>query len=207
MAATVRLTVFGATGRTGRHVLEQGLSRGHAITAFTRRPHELESVDSRVTVVRGDGRDPRAVLQAIEGADAAILIIPGGSRKDPHVATDVARTVVGAMIQAGTSRLVVTSAYPIVGSGRRSAILRLLFATPYADVRAMEGIVSTSQLDWTIARLNRLSNRQPTGNLHITPDLLPRPVGLSRSDAATALLDIVEEPTLARIALNIAGGK
>ncbi len=37
----MNLLVIGSTGRTGKHVLEQGLQRGHAITAFTRRPHEL----------------------------------------------------------------------------------------------------------------------------------------------------------------------
>lgn len=32
----MKLLVIGASGRTGRHVLDQGLRRGHAITAFTR---------------------------------------------------------------------------------------------------------------------------------------------------------------------------
>jgi plastocyanin len=46
----------------------------------------------------------------------------------------------------------------------------------------------------------------PTGNYQITPDLLAKPAGLSHSDAATVLLDIAEDPTLARMAFNIAGG-
>jgi putative NADH-flavin reductase len=32
----MRVTVFGASGRTGRQVVEQGLDRGHEITAFVR---------------------------------------------------------------------------------------------------------------------------------------------------------------------------
>lgn len=40
----MKIAVFGATGRTGRHVLEQGMHRGHLMTAFTRRPLELASV-------------------------------------------------------------------------------------------------------------------------------------------------------------------
>lgn len=34
----MNLTVLGAAGRTGRHVLEQAMARGHRVTAFTRRP-------------------------------------------------------------------------------------------------------------------------------------------------------------------------
>jgi len=34
----MKLLVIGSTGRTGRHVVEQAVQRGHAVTAFTRRP-------------------------------------------------------------------------------------------------------------------------------------------------------------------------
>ena len=47
----MKIAVFGATGRTGRHVLEQGLHRGQQMTAFTRRPQELTSVQGLQAVV------------------------------------------------------------------------------------------------------------------------------------------------------------
>jgi uncharacterized protein YbjT (DUF2867 family) len=34
----MRITVFGATGRTGRHLLAEGLRRDHQLTAFTAAP-------------------------------------------------------------------------------------------------------------------------------------------------------------------------
>jgi uncharacterized protein YbjT (DUF2867 family) len=34
----MRITVFGATGRTGRHLLAAGLRRDHQLTAFTAAP-------------------------------------------------------------------------------------------------------------------------------------------------------------------------
>jgi uncharacterized protein YbjT (DUF2867 family) len=81
----MRITVFGSTtSRTGRHVLSQGLRRGHEITAFTRRPYTLDDPSALAAVVHGDARDPAAAGRAIEGADAVITIINGGTRKDPH---------------------------------------------------------------------------------------------------------------------------
>ena len=37
----MRITVFGATGRTGRYILAGGLRRDHQLTPFTRWPAAL----------------------------------------------------------------------------------------------------------------------------------------------------------------------
>ena len=50
----MKLTVFGASGRTGRHVVEQALGGGHEVTAFVRSASKLSLTDDRLTVVEGD---------------------------------------------------------------------------------------------------------------------------------------------------------
>ncbi|WP_437710248.1 NAD(P)H-binding protein [Sorangium sp. So ce448] len=37
----MRLLVLGATGRTGKHILDLGLARGHRLTAFVRSPQKI----------------------------------------------------------------------------------------------------------------------------------------------------------------------
>jgi putative NADH-flavin reductase len=204
----MRITVFGSTSRTGRHVLLQGLRRGHAITAFTRRPQTLDDPSALAAVVYGDARDPVAVGRAIEGAEAVITIINGGTRKDPHRYADACRTITRAMTEGGVKRLVVTSAYPIVATEPRlaMALLRRLLATPYADVAAMEEIVSTSSLEWTIVRLNRLTNAPATGNVIVSPGLLAKARPISRADVAATLLDLAQDTATARSAINVSGG-
>lgn len=203
----MRLTVFGSTGRTGCQVLAEGNRRGHRITAFTRRPDTIADPSTLAAIVSGDGRDPDAVRTAIAGTDAVIAIIAAPSRKGPHHIADVARTITGAMSETGVRRLVITSAYPIVGVKPRLpiALLKLVFADAYADGAAMEQLVSTSGLDWTIARLNRLTDEPPRGTIHTSHDLLDRPSAITRTDAAAALLDIVEDETLTGTAVNLAG--
>ena len=34
----MKLIIFGATGTTGRHVVERALSQNHQVTAFARKP-------------------------------------------------------------------------------------------------------------------------------------------------------------------------
>jgi uncharacterized protein YbjT (DUF2867 family) len=203
----MRITVIGATGRTGRHVVNEGLRRGYEITAFTRRPEALPDPSGLAAVVPGDGRDPDAVRRAVTNADAVIAIVTAGTRKGPHPAAAVSRVLSRAMAQQGVRRLVVTSVYPIVADRPRLpvAVLRLVFASAYADVAEMEAIVSGSSLDWTIVRLNRLTDKPARGGIRTSRGLLDRPSAMSRADAATTLLDIVADQTTIQAAINASG--
>lgn len=203
----MKLTVFGSAGHTGRHVLARAAARGHELTAFTRRPEALPDAGVLARVVHGDGRDPDAVAAAITGTDAVIAILAARSPRGPHHIAAIARVITQAMVDAGVRRLVITSAYPIVGSKPRVpiAMLRLVFAANYADARAMERLVSGTDLDWTIARLNRLTNHPARGAVRITPELFDKPSALTRSDAAATLVNLAEDSAHTRTAVNVAG--
>jgi putative NADH-flavin reductase len=203
----MKITVFGSTGRTSRHVLVEGIRRGHEITAFTRRADALQSTSTLAAVVEGDARDPHAVREAIADAEAVVAIIAARSRKGPHHVADAARVITAAMLDARVRRIVITSPYPIVGDKPRlpMALLKAIFAAPYADNAAMEQLVSTSDLDWTIARLNRLTDKPARGAVRTSLDLLDKPSSITRADAAATLLDITKDATLAKTAINLAG--
>jgi putative NADH-flavin reductase len=203
----VKLTVFGSAGRTGSHVLSQGIQRGHRITAFTRRPDAPPRASELAAVVHGDGRDPEAVTRAVTGADAVIAIVSSAARTGPHETAEVSEVIVASMTAVGARRLVITSAYPLVGNRPRVpiAMLRVALRASYADLAQMERVVSGSDLDWTIARLNRLLDRPPRGEVTVTRDLLSRPTGITRADAAATLLDLAETSTYARSSVNISG--
>ncbi len=203
----MRIVVLGGTSRTGRQLLAQAQQRGYQIVAFTRRPEALPASPALAAVIRGDGRDPGALTGALAGADAAISLLPGGGRADPHLASAAARALITAMPCAGVDRLVVVSAYPIAGDRPRLPIwvLRRVLATPYADVAQMEQIITASDLDWTIARLNRLTSKPATGAITTSTGLLDRPRPHSRADTAAVLLDLAERPVPARSAVNVTG--
>jgi biliverdin reductase / flavin reductase len=48
----MRITVFGATGRTGRYILAEGVRRDHQLTAFTRWPAALVGQSTRIQPAR-----------------------------------------------------------------------------------------------------------------------------------------------------------
>jgi NAD(P)-dependent dehydrogenase (short-subunit alcohol dehydrogenase family) len=71
----MKITVFGATGRTGLHLVDQALARGHAVTVFVRSPAKLGAMRSRVTVMQGDLQGQEQVAQAIAGAKAVVSVL------------------------------------------------------------------------------------------------------------------------------------
>jgi len=203
----MKITVIGAAGRLGQRVVEEAARRDHQVTGLARHPERLARPDLLTGIAAGDGRDRDVVAGAVADADAVISTLPGGMRKDPHQAADVTRAVTTAMRDHGVHRLVITSVYPIVGTRPRTVmwLLRKVLATPYADIAEAEQITGASGLDWTIARLNRLTDKAPAGPPYATTGLLERPTGLSRADAATLLVDLAETRDHARQALNVRG--
>ena len=68
----MRLLVLGATSRTGRQLLDQGLAAGHALTAFARCPAVLAAYATRLRVCQGDVTDPASVTRPVADQDAIL---------------------------------------------------------------------------------------------------------------------------------------
>ena len=139
----MKVLVLGASGNTGRLVVQQARAAGHDVTAFIRATH-------------GDATDAAAVQAAVAGHDAVVSTLGVGNalRSGSLIAKSFA-VLVPAMERAGAHRLVVISALG-VGSTRAQAPLfprilyRLLLEEIFADKAAGERIVEASGLDWTI---------------------------------------------------------
>jgi putative NADH-flavin reductase len=75
----VKLTIFGATGGTGRRLLERAIAEGHEVTAFVRNPSRMTARHERLEVVVGDVFDLEPVEEAVVGREAVISVL--GSRR------------------------------------------------------------------------------------------------------------------------------
>ncbi|HWM53757.1 MAG TPA: NAD(P)H-binding protein [Thermoplasmata archaeon] len=196
--SNLNIVVIGSTGRTGRLVLDEGLRRGHSMTAFTRRPEGLAGVRGLKSVVQGDGRKLDDIRHAVAGQDAVISIVGAEGRGPTTVMSDVTRAELEAMGEAGIRRLVTVSVSAI--EGRRPWIVinlvRWILRKPYADFAQMERLVTSSGVDWTIVRPPYLTNGPKTGRVRAQAgrkDLSHGPYHISRADLAATLLDLAED--------------
>ncbi|MBB5083468.1 NAD(P)-dependent oxidoreductase [Nonomuraea endophytica] len=198
----MRILVVGAAGRTGKHVLTQGVRRGHEITAFARSPEKLKEHQGLSAVHQGDARDLDAVRTAVQGQDAVIAAV-GGS--------EIALTLITAMRESGPRRLVMTSSRSVPATRPRLpvALAWLFLRTAYVDLARAEGMLQASDLDWSVVRGTMLNDKPAAGRVHV--DFAANATGgamqLSRADYAMALLDTAEDAGLIGKALGVCGPK
>ena len=202
----MRVIVFGATGKTGRHVCQQALEQGHQVTAFTRSAHRVERQDANLSIASGDVMDAASVAAAVANYDAAIVVLGSNGLKDKTTLTAGTNNVVAGLIQNNVGRLIVLSAAGVGESWRQIPLLpRLLFRTMlrniYADHTAQERVVMESSLDWTIVRAAILKDKPATGSYN--PGNTGKVGHINREDLAHFLVTQLEDETYRKQAISV----
>jgi putative NADH-flavin reductase len=192
----MKLAIFGASGATGRLLVEQALAAGHDVTVLLRSAGSLALDDVRVQRIVGQLDQPDAVAAVVQGADAVISVL--GVRKGGAltVCTDGIRSMLQAMQHTGTQRLIALSAYGASETRDHSWFIRLvrkIIREKMRDKDAMEKLVRASTTDWTLVRPPALTNGAVTGAYRASTSLKPGITGrLSRADLAGCMLSVAE---------------
>ena len=202
----MKITVLGATGGVGGEVVGQALDRGWDVTAVVRDPARLK-LPAHVVVAGLHEHDKLAA--AVQGRDAVISAVGSRDRGPTTVCADGAR----AAIDAGAKRLLVVSASGMHTEGDGfftrtlvKPLLNTMLKHGWADMLAMEDVVTASGLDWTVVRPPMLLNGPRTGKIVSRLDGNVRTFTIRRADVAAFLLDAVADPTLIRAKVSIAHG-
>jgi putative NADH-flavin reductase len=173
---SMRLFILGATGGTGRELVDQALKRQHRVTAFVRTPQKLGAPREGLTVLEGDPLSPQALEATLTGHDAVLSAIgpPGSGRTT--VTRDSAQAALAAMRATGVRRLLTLSVAVLFHDGGwLAAFLRKTFLRDIADDAVeMERVVTASDLDWTIVRPPRLTSGPLSQQYGVDDDQLPR---------------------------------
>ncbi|MEW9528265.1 NAD(P)-dependent oxidoreductase [Microbispora sp. NPDC049125] len=201
----MRLAIFGATGRTGRVVVEQALRRGHQVTALSRDPATIPPRE-HLRVVTGDVRDLAPVAETIEDAHAVVSTL-GRQRRGPAICTEGTRAILSAMAAGRPRRLLILTNYGVAESRRRSLYVAaswLLERSVLRDKEDMEALVRPSATEWTLVRAPILTNGPRTGSYRTGTDLrLTFTSKVSRADIAEFMLSELEEGAYLRQGVSI----
>lgn len=202
----MKLTVLGATGGTGRQVVEQALAAGHEVTALARDPNKLEIANPKLRVVKGGIQDAAAVEQAVADADAVISALGPRSNDPVFEISQGMDVILAAMQKCGVRRLVVTAgmgvADPQDKPGLMNRMINVLLAVMAKnvaeDMRRAVAKVQASGLDWTVLRGPRLTYKPGGQPLKIGYVGKGLGIELARADYARALLDAATTGTFSR---------
>jgi putative NADH-flavin reductase len=173
----MNIALFGATGRTGRRVLERCLARGDRVRALASDAGKL-SARPALELVAGDARDRTAVARTMAGADAAICCLGLRDITAPTTElSDSVRTIVDSARDAGVRRIVAIASAGVLPDARGGlrnehgvpAWLRNVAAEHTRNLRTLE----QSGLDWTLMCPIDLVDDIPVGHARYAFDDLP----------------------------------
>lgn len=221
----MKITVFGATGRTGAQILRQAIDVGHQVTAVVRDPTALTANPHRVVTASVRTAPDDVLADAVSGADAVLSALGPRSRADTGIAEAATTAIVRAMKAGDARRIVVVSAAPVSTTpspGRprpprhdpgEGVVMRTIL-TPaiqrvlsynYADLARMEDVLRDSGLDWTSVRPPRLTGKPRTGHYRTALDRnLRGGVRIARADVADLMLTAIDQRETFGHALGIA---
>lgn len=197
----MKLTLFGATGRTGQYLLNQALAEGHEVTAFVRDPAKLTSQSPNLRVVKGDLQNPADVDAAVTGADAVVSVLgPAGNAPDFAISKGTAN-IIEAMKRHGVRRLVISAGAGVSDPKDKPGLfdkaikvaLKTASKNVYEDMVRTVALVRESGLDWTVVRVPMLTDDSAKGAVrtgYIGQGTGPR---ISREDMADYMLDTCVE--------------
>jgi len=211
----LNITVFGASGGIGAHLVSLAADRGHQVRAVYRTPPAQPPPGPAAILVGADIFDPVFVTEAIRDADVVVSVVGPNfvARHNPRTRMTsppdlhqrLARTLVGAMqISSQPARLITVST---ASMGPADAVMgvgpRLLFrffrtvAVPNLgrvgrDLRALEDELTSSGLDWYALRPVKLTDGPLTGEIEASDRFRMKPI--SRADVAWHILAIAEDP-------------
>jgi putative NADH-flavin reductase len=203
----VRITVFGATGGTGQHLVDQALEAGHHITAVVRDPARLwqaghPRLEVVKAVVQADLQHLDAITKAVKGQDVVVSALGPRGKDDITVCSDGARAIITAMRITDIRRLVVVTAGGHIvdeGDGLASKLvvkplLRRFLREGFADFARTDELVRTSGLDWTIMRPPRLTDGARRTYRTAIDRNVRGGITIARADLADATLAALTDP-------------
>ncbi|MEO5589645.1 MAG: NAD(P)H-binding protein [Gemmatimonadaceae bacterium] len=193
------LAIFGATGRTGRRVLEESIQRGYVCRVLVRDRARLATSDDSLSILEGDARDAGDVGRTLAGTDAVLCCLGLTDISLPTTEfSDIVQVIIAEMKEKGVARIMAIAAAGALDhrdGGYRSKTGPPEFAHIAAEhVRNYESL-RDSGLDWTLMCPVTLTSDIPAGHPRLAFDDLPE--GSSQTgydDLAQTMVDLLDEP-------------
>lgn len=192
----MKLTIFGATGRTGQHLLRKALEAGHQVTVLVRDPAKVTEKSERLAVVQGSLKDSACLEQVIAGADAVISTLGPSSNQPVLEISQGMQGIIVAMKKAGVKRLVISAGAGVGDPGDApglfnklmNVLLKAAAKNVYEDMLKTVELVRASGLDWTVVRVPMLTGDPGAGQVKV--GMVGKGMGsrISRADMAEFML-------------------
>ena len=200
----MKIVVLGATGKTGRLLVEKALVRGDQLVAYVRNPRAIAPIPG-LEIAVGQLGDMSALKAAITGTDAVLVCLGTHNerwKKNVELMQKSVPSIIEAMKEANVPRLVLLSAYGVGDSARTAGLIaRLVYKTVVCaisqDKERSEALLPASGLKWTLVYPVILTDGPAAEAVEVRSMAQVRKVAglpkVSRVDVASVMLDAARD--------------
>ncbi|WP_341347717.1 NAD(P)H-binding protein [Paenibacillus sp. FSL H3-0469] len=202
-----KILILGASGRTGRLILDYALRKGYKVNALVRNPDKIQPREG-LTLFKGTPENPEDIDHAMEGTQGVLVALNNVRTSDfpwakqvspPRFMANAVKGTVIAMEKRGLRRIVIISALG-VGDSFSTAPILLRWLEKYTNVGKtyddhnwVDQEIRDTDTDWTLVRAVGLSNSDKSKTLQVTEVGGPKPaLIISRMNVAKFAVDALE---------------
>jgi len=216
----MRIALFGATGGTGRAVIERALLAGHQVTALARDVDKLSPQDG-LRVLKGDAMVAEDVARTVADTDAVVVAL-GNSQNAFAVMFGVRRTTPHDICEAGTRNIltalgdrddrpvIVVSAFGVGDTRNKLPFMfklfyRLFLREQIADKERQEALLKASTANFVVIQPVALTDKPALGKWTATLDGTLGGSEVSRLDLASIIVSQLTTDTPTRQTITLSG--
>lgn len=202
----MQVTVLGASGRTGRHVVRLLARRGHVVRAGVRNRRRGEEIAGLggTPVVADLSADPALLAEAFAGADV-VINVAGAPDPTPSsvnmIDRDGAVAAIRAAERAGVPRYLQVSAMFADAPDQGDRLVRsILYAKQVSD-----SALRRASMTWTVVRPGTLTDEPGVGRVAVGRHL--EAARVSREDIAAVVVGCLSEPRTENRGFDVHAGQ
>jgi putative NADH-flavin reductase len=188
----MKVVIFGASGRTGHHLVKVALSRKHKVSVFVRDPARLALDTQRLVVFQGDVLNAEAVSQAVRGQDAVICALGPGRTESSTVLSEGTRKILRAMKMHRVKRLICVISTGVLGNDAgfflQKIAIPFVWKRQFEDKKRQLDEIVHSGLDWIVVRAPKLTDEPLRGQYRISLEK-PASMKITRLDLAIFIVN------------------
>ena len=179
----MQITIFGATGMVGKHLVRLALANGHSVVAFGRSVTALLDADKsndRLKAIKGYVFDEHDVYAALKGSDAVISVLGGAFDGSDKTRSLGIKNIIKQMEAAGLKRIVALGGMGVLNANEEALIMdQPSYPAEYISVGKEHlqayKFLQESSLDWTFICSPDITDEANTGNYTTNKDYPPTP--------------------------------
>ena len=205
----MKFLLLGATGRTGKHILDLALHRGHVVQALVRKKSKLNISHPSLVLTEGDPLDKASLIYSMKSCEAIVSALnisrvtdwPWSKLRTPkNLLSSVTKNIIELAPQHGISRCVFISAWGVAETRSdipgwfRWFIDHSNIRYPYLDHERSEELLQQSSLNYTAVRPAGLINSKKEREIIVSLNHAPKPkLIISRRNLARFVLEVLEK--------------